>query len=60
MMYARTASSCEANQMVKRVGRKLLLAPPAREPLNHDMQLIIKLLAPPAAEHLKWLRWEHL
>ncbi|XP_057489736.1 GCN5-related N-acetyltransferase 3, chloroplastic-like [Actinidia eriantha] len=33
MMYARTASSCEAN-LVKRVGRKLLLAPPAREPFK--------------------------
>lgn len=34
MMYARTASSCEANHMVKHVGRKLLVAPPVGGPLK--------------------------
>ncbi|KAA8539724.1 hypothetical protein F0562_026416 [Nyssa sinensis] len=35
MMYTRTVSSCpEDNQMVKRAGRKLLLAPPLRVPFE--------------------------
>lgn len=34
MMYTRTVSSCEANQTVKLVGRKLLLSPPLREPFK--------------------------
>ncbi|XVE90938.1 hypothetical protein DITRI_Ditri20bG0115600 [Diplodiscus trichospermus] len=33
MMYSRTVSTCsEGDQMVKRAGRKLLLAPPLRDP----------------------------
>ncbi|XP_022764895.1 uncharacterized protein LOC111310060 [Durio zibethinus] len=33
MMYSRTVSTCfEGDQMVKRAGKKLLLAPPLREP----------------------------
>ncbi|XP_058183751.1 GCN5-related N-acetyltransferase 3, chloroplastic isoform X2 [Rhododendron vialii] len=34
MMYTRTVSSCEANHMVKHVGRKLLVAPLVREPFK--------------------------
>ncbi|XP_057509661.1 GCN5-related N-acetyltransferase 3, chloroplastic-like isoform X2 [Actinidia eriantha] len=34
MMYTKTVSSYEANQVVKRVGRKLLLAPPERKPFK--------------------------